>query len=76
MLLIIESTPDNKGRQSCTLEWTTVTGAYRHDIHKDGQPVGYRRGQCFHTIVADLVRQEENKGNTVKIKELHGKFNN
>jgi len=40
--------PDTLGRRRFTLYWTSRGGVFRPDPSvDDGQPVGYRRAQCF-----------------------------
>ncbi len=38
--------PDELGRRHFTLTWADE-GIYRPELHPDGDPVGYRRAQCF-----------------------------
>ncbi len=41
--------PDSLGRRRFTLFWEDPDGIFRPEAHPDdGQPVGYRRAQCFH----------------------------
>ncbi|HHH30697.1 MAG TPA: hypothetical protein ENK57_20465 [Polyangiaceae bacterium] len=40
--------PDSLGRRRFTLFWTDTGGIFRPQPHpEDGEPVGYRRAQCF-----------------------------
>lgn len=43
-----DSGPDDLGRRRFTLTWVDENGPWRPELGKDGQPVGFRRGQCFH----------------------------
>lgn len=48
--------PDALGRRQFTLTWTEPDGVYRKELGKDGQPVGYRRGQVFHADPTAILR--------------------
>lgn len=47
--------PDRLGRRHFTLTWEDAGGVFRPEIHFDGKPVGYRRGQCFFAVPAQFV---------------------
>lgn len=51
--------PDSLGRRHFTLTWSDPDGIYRTEL-SNGQPVGYRRGQCFFAVPAHygFIEQE------------------
>lgn len=57
--------PDALGRRRFTLLWEDPRGVFRPEIHFDGQPVGYRRGQCFHAVPAEQDRQTQRDGHRI-----------
>ena len=50
--------PDKLGRRHFTLTWTDPGGVFRPELSKqDGQPIGYRRGQCFFCDPTPYIEQ-------------------
>lgn len=48
---------DSKGRAPFTLYWLDVGGVFRPEPSKvDGEPVGYRRSQCFRAVPENYIR--------------------
>lgn len=48
----LDDGPDSQGRRTYFLSWESdrIPSEYRPQIHPaDGEPVGYRRSQIFHT---------------------------
>lgn len=48
--VIYHSKPDDRGRRQFTMEWVNPDGPYISEMWKDGQPVGFRRGQVFFAV--------------------------
>lgn len=46
-ILFEDDGPDRLGRRTYFLLWNEPDGVFRHELGKDGAPVGYRRGQIF-----------------------------
>jgi hypothetical protein len=57
--------PDEKGRQNFRLTWTDENGIYRTELGNDGNPVGYRRGQCFLANLQEHIDLLTAEGHTV-----------
>lgn len=47
--------PDGLGRRHFTVAWQDPGGDFRPEIHADGSPVGYRRGQVFFAVSEHFV---------------------
>lgn len=62
-----ERPADALGRRGFTLLWTEREGVFRPEPSKeDGQPVGYRRGQCFFTDPEKVLERIRGRGETVE----------
>lgn len=64
-ILTFDGPVDSFGRRRFTMEWEEPDGVYRPEIHFDGVPVGYRRGQCFCALPASYVRRVVEAGGRV-----------
>ncbi len=50
-ITFLDAGPDSQGRRRYMLDWEDPDGIYRPEPDlKDGQPVGYRRAQCFFAV--------------------------
>jgi len=68
MFVTFTSGPDKLGRRRFTLEWNETEGCFRHELGRDGQPVGYRRGQMFFTEPRRHLRRLRKRGFKVVVK--------
>lgn len=50
-----DARPDSLGRRQFSLTWSDPDGVFRPEIHPDGAPVGYRRGQVFFAVPENFV---------------------
>lgn len=64
-ILEIHGSRDDLGRCSFTLEWEQPGGVFRHEIHFDGEPVGFRRGQCFFAVPEDYEVRARERGEEI-----------
>lgn len=63
--LMFDGPADDDGRRPFTMTWEEPDGVYRPEIDRDGEPVGYRRGQCFRAVPDDYVRSVLESGGQV-----------
>ena len=61
--------PDGMNRYRFTIHWEEPDGVYRAEKSKDGTPVGYRRGQCFHANLEFYLRTAKAKGRRIEIRD-------
>lgn len=67
-----ESNADALGRQLFTMTWEEPDGIFRKELAKDGNPVGYRRGQCFMGVIGEHAERLRARGHVVTISATHG----
>lgn len=49
---------DDRGRAPFTMLWVDVDGPWRPEPSKsDGDPVGYRRAQCFRAVPEEYIER-------------------
>jgi hypothetical protein len=53
--IVVEGPRDDLGRAQFTMTWEDPDGVFRPELGKDGQPVGYRRGQVFRAVPEDYA---------------------
>lgn len=65
-ILEIFGPKDKLGRCSFSLEWEEPKGVFRPEIHFDGKPVGYRRGQHFFAVPEDYEKRARERGESIE----------
>lgn len=66
--LLPTSTVDEQGRSSFTAFWFDSDGMFRPEPSKrDGEPVGYRRAQCFRRRMTEIERSWAARGYRVVV---------
>ena len=54
----LDAGPDSQGRRFFVVDWEDPGGIFRPEPHPaDGEPVGYRRGQVFHTDPQNILNR-------------------